>query len=320
MIELKNIYKSYDEQSVLKDINITFEKGRLCMLLGPSGCGKSTMLRLINRLIEPDSGEIRIQGELSSDMKAEELRRRIGYAIQGVGLFPHMTVRENIAVVPKLLKWDKDRIEKRVDELMALMGIPPEYGSKKPSMLSGGEAQRIGVARALGADPDILLMDEPFGALDPVTRRRLQQEFVSLQKKLHKTVIFVTHDISEAVRMADDLVLINDGRILSSGPPESMAKHSEELTRSFFGEQFTLELLAKYTMDQYPMLLEGAEMMGNSLNGESENVLESHVTFREVIAHMLRHGETQVGIRKGDAIYPVTFGDLVSVFGGGTNG
>ncbi len=184
MIALKNIHKSYGQQKVLDNISTTFEQGKLTMLLGPSGSGKSTMLKLINRLIEVDEGHISINDKHYNDYKPEELRRSIGYAIQGVGLFPHMTVRENIAVVPKLLRWSQEKIDERVDELMALMGIPEDFGSKRPRMLSGGEAQRIGVARALGADPpDILLMDEPFGALDPITRKRLQEEFVSLQKK-----------------------------------------------------------------------------------------------------------------------------------------
>ncbi len=309
MIELKQIYKSYDKQEVLKDINITFNPGELCMLLGPSGCGKSTMLKLINRLIEPDEGEIFINSQKSSDMKPEELRRQIGYAIQGVGLFPHMTVRQNIAVVPKLLKWEDKRIEKRVDELMELMGIPKSYGSKKPSMLSGGEAQRIGVARALGADPDILLMDEPFGALDPITRNRLQQEFVNLQKKLGKTVIFVTHDIGEAVKMANRLILIHDGKILADGKPEHMAKEGGERTKSFFGDQFVFELLDKFTLE---MLSE----KGVYIKDSPKIVLEGNASFRDAMTLMLEEGQDKIGLKTVDGLKLLSFIDLAVYFGG----
>ncbi len=309
MIELRHIYKSYDKQEVLKNIDITFNPGELCMLLGPSGCGKSTMLKLINRLIEPDEGEIFINSRKSSDLKPEELRRQIGYAIQGVGLFPHMTVRQNIAVVPKLLKWDDRRIEKRVDELMELMGIPESYGSKRPSMLSGGEAQRIGVARALGADPDILLMDEPFGALDPITRSRLQQEFVGLQKKLGKTVIFVTHDISEAVKMADRLILIHDGQILADGKPEGMAKEGGESTKSFFGDQFVYELLDKFTLEI---------LLDKGVVGEYQPkiVLEAQATFRDAMTLMLEEGQDHIGLRTDQGVKVLSFGDLAGHFGG----
>lgn len=314
MIELNNIYKSYEEQEVLKGINIKFEEGQLSMLLGASGCGKSTMLRLINRLIEPDRGEILIHGKLSTDFKAEELRRQIGYAIQGVGLFPHLSVRQNIAVVPKLLKWEKTRIEKRVDELMDLMDIPESYGSKRPSMLSGGEAQRIGVARALGANPDILLMDEPFGALDPITRSRLQEEFLSLQKKLHKTVVFVTHDVGEAVRMADQLVLIHEGQIISSNTPESLAVSDDELIRTFFGDQLALELLQKYSPKHYPHIFMQKVVQGDS---QGLSLIDEAYSFREMITHMLEHGTSVVGVKTKDQIYQVSFNDLVEAFGGG---
>lgn len=314
MIELKNIYKSYEEQQVLNGIDITFEEGKLSMLLGASGCGKSTMLRLINRLIEPDSGQILIHDQLSTEFKAEDLRRQIGYAIQGVGLFPHLTVRQNIAVVPKLLRWDKTRISNRVDELMDLMEIPENYGSKRPSMLSGGEAQRIGVARALGANPDILLMDEPFGALDPVTRSRLQEEFLDLQKKLHKTVVFVTHDVGEAVRMADQLVLIHEGQIISSNTPESLAVSDDALIRTFFGDQLALELLQKYSPNHYPHIF-----MKQAISGSSEglSIIDDGYSFREMITHMLEHGTSVVGVKAKDQVYKVSFDDLVTAFGGG---
>lgn len=313
MIKLKNIHKSYEQHKVLKGIDITFKAGEISMLLGASGCGKSTMLKLINRLIEPDSGEIWIDGKLARDFQPELLRRQIGYAIQGVGLFPHLSVRDNIAVVPKLLRWDKKRINERVDELMTLMEIPESYGLKKPSMLSGGEAQRIGVARALGANPDILLMDEPFGALDPITRDRLQQEFLDLQQKLHKTVVFVTHDVGEAVRMADQLVLIHEGQIISANTPESLAICEDDLVRSFFGDQLALELLHKYTPNHYPHLFLKHEAEG----GYNLNIIESEYSFREMITYMLEHSTSEVGVHVGGKVYKVSFDDLVAAFGGG---
>lgn len=315
MITFINIHKAYDKDEVLTGLDLTFKEGQLTMLLGPSGCGKSTMLKLVNRLLEPDHGEILIHGQPISGKNTEALRRSIGYAIQGVGLFPHMTVRENIAVVPKLLKWDKKRIEERVDELMDLIGIPEAYGKKRPAMLSGGEAQRVGVARALGADPDILLMDEPFGALDPITRDRLQEEFVQLQKKLHKTVIFVTHDVGEAVRMADQLVLLHEGRILSSGTPEEVVLHEDALVKAFFGDQLAFELLDKYGPSHYPHLFyhEGAPLSGDLGNKVYVNEDES---FRRIVAHMLKNASSQVFIKKEGQEYLISFDAIVESFGG----
>ncbi len=315
MITFTDIHKSYDEQHVLGGIDLTFKEGKLTMLLGPSGCGKSTMLRLINRLIEPDKGEILIHGQPINREKSELLRRRIGYAIQGVGLFPHMNVRENIAVVPKLLKWDKKRIQERVDELMNLIGIPESYGNKRTSMLSGGEAQRVGVARALGADPDILLMDEPFGALDPVTRFRLQQEFVQLQQKLHKTVVFVTHDVGEAVRMADQLVLLHEGVVLSSGAPEEVALHENSIVKAFFGDQLTFELLDKYAPCHYAHLF-----FKNTYSAKMDTTNKVYVnedeSFRTIVSHMLKNGTNQVFIQKEGKEYLISFDSIVHTFGG----
>lgn len=321
MIEFRDIVKSYGTKEVLNHMNVTFEEGDLCMLLGPSGCGKSTMIKLINRLIEPDRGQILIQGQEARGIQPEALRLKMGYAIQGVGLFPHMTVRENIGVVPKLLKWDKRKITNRVEELMDLMGIPETYGDKKPYMLSGGEAQRIGVARALGADPEILLMDEPFGALDPVTRTRLQDEFMILQKKLNKTVVFVTHDIGEAVRMADDLILMNEGRIVAKGRPESFTNKGETLTRSFFGDRFTYELLDKYRLQDYRSVLKELDPKEMSTWDEPESIrvtLKTSVTFREVLTYMLEKGEDHLLIEDEGKVFGTSFAALARVFQGGT--
>ena len=192
------------------------------MLLGPSGCGKSTLLRLINALTPADSGTVTVRGQDISRMPPEQLRRGIGYVVQNVGLFPHYTVRRNIAVVPELLKWKKPDIIKRTAFLMELTGLPQKYLDKYPHELSGGEAQRVGVARALAADPPILLMDEPFGSVDPLNRERLQRSFLDIQRTLKKTVLFVTHDVSEALIMGDRILLLREGRMARSGTPREM--------------------------------------------------------------------------------------------------
>jgi len=245
MIELRNVKKTYGNVVALDGISLVMEQGKICILLGPSGCGKSTLLRLINRLIDPDEGQILVNGRSNQDYRQEELRRNMGYAIQGVGLFPHMTVGENIAVVPKLYRWEEPKIKARIDELLELVGLPLDYAAKLPRELSGGEAQRVGVASALGADPEFLLMDEPFGALDPVTRKRLQREFLEIQRRLKKTVVFVTHDINEAATLADRLVVMKAGTIVGVGTPEEIACCEDKVVVDFLGNGFGLELLER---------------------------------------------------------------------------
>lgn len=202
------------------DLSLAIQRGDLVVLLGPSGCGKTTLLKMTNRLIEPTSGSILIDGIDSQSQPAPELRRRIGYVIQQTGLFPHMRVEENIAVVPKLLKWDKQRTSARIDELLQMVGLPPDtYRRRYPAQLSGGEQQRVGLARALAVGPDTMLMDEPFGALDAITRSHLQTELRRIHQELGQTIIFVTHDIDEAVRLADKIVIMREGRIVQAGDP-----------------------------------------------------------------------------------------------------
>ena len=203
LIRLENVSKSYGAGTdpAVKNLTIEVQRGEVLVLVGPSGCGKSTTLRLINRLIEPSSGRIYLDGEDVTEADPAVLRRKIGYVIQQVGLFPHRTIAENIATVPKLLGWDKAKIDARIDEMLELVSMEPEtYRNRYPKELSGGQAQRVGVARALAADPDVLLMDEPFGAIDPITRDRLQNEFLRLQQDLKKTIVFVTHDNDEAIK------------------------------------------------------------------------------------------------------------------------
>ena len=195
------------------------EQGQFVVLLGPSGCGKTTLLKMINRLYEPTSGRILVGGTDVTELPVTDLRRHIGYVIQQTGLFPHMRIDANIAVVPRLLGWPKERIDARIDELLDLIGLPRDYRRRYPRQLSGGEQQRVGIARALAADPAIMLMDEPFGAIDAITRTRLQGELLSLQRKLHKTILFVTHDVEEALRLADKIIVMREGHILQLDTP-----------------------------------------------------------------------------------------------------
>lgn len=202
------------------DVNLTVEEGSLVVFLGPSGCGKTTLLKMVNRLYEPTSGTIYLDGTDVRAMDVNTLRKQIGYVIQQVGLFPHMTVAENIAIVPELLGWPKDRIKERVDALLDLIKLPPEeYCQRYPSQLSGGQQQRVGVARGLAGDPEVILMDEPFGAIDAITRARLQDELLHLQRMLKKTILFVTHDVDEALYLADKIAVMQKGRIIQYDTP-----------------------------------------------------------------------------------------------------
>lgn len=250
MIEYKNVKKSYRGTEVIKGINLTIADGEFVVLIGPSGCGKTTTLKMLNRLIEMDSGEILIDGKNIQEYNPEQLRRSMGYVIQQIGLFPNMTVEENIGVVPRLLKWDKEKIHNRVLELLKLVGMSyEECGKKYPNELSGGQQQRIGVLRALAAEPPIILMDEPFGALDPITRDLLQDEIKQLQKRLGITTIFVTHDMNEAIKMADTIVFMYEGKIMQAATPEELLRApATEVVREFMGKHVTQMAKAEENM------------------------------------------------------------------------
>ena len=239
MIEIDNVTKSYGDRRVVDRLSITVGAGEFCVLLGSSGCGKSTTLRMINRLIPSDSGSIRVGGEDVATVSAEALRRRIGYAIQSIGLFPHWTVEDNIATVPRLLKWRETRVGDRVSELLELLRLDPAtYKGKYPHQLSGGEQQRVGVARALAADPGLLLMDEPFGAVDPITRDALQAELARIHRATGKTIVFVTHDIEEALRLATVIAIMDRGRIVQLGTPLDILENpANDFVRDFVGHQ-----------------------------------------------------------------------------------
>jgi osmoprotectant transport system ATP-binding protein len=229
MIRLEQVSKAFVERAVaVQAVTLEVHDGELLGLVGQSGCGKTTTLKMINRLVEPSSGRIVVNGKDVSTTDAVELRRGIGYVFQGIGLFPHMTVSENVGIVPKLLQWEPSLIEERVDELLEMMGLSPDdYRRRMPTELSGGQQQRVGVARALAGRPNIVLMDEPFGALDPVTRDALQSEFKALQKSLGLTVVMVTHDMTEALLMADRIAVMHAGQLLQLGTPQQLLAHPD---------------------------------------------------------------------------------------------
>jgi osmoprotectant transport system ATP-binding protein len=239
VIEFRDVSYCVGSTQVLRGLDLQVARNETLVLLGRSGSGKTTTLKLINRLISPTSGEIRINGMSNERLDLIRLRRGIGYVIQDVGLFPHFTVERNIAVVPKIEGWPGDRIRARVQELLQLVGLAPELASRYPHQLSGGQRQRVGVARALAADPGILLMDEPFGALDPLTRDELQREFFLLQQRLHKTVVFVTHDLREALRLGSRIALMEAGKLQTVLPPQEFVKSSDPWASAYvraFGE------------------------------------------------------------------------------------
>lgn len=238
MIKVENITKRFKNRTVLKSISFQIEKGEFVSIIGPSGCGKTTLLKMINRLIKPTSGKIYINGENIYDKDPITLRRNMGYVIQQNGLFPHMTIKDNIEIIPKLEKKKSEEICKRTIELMNMVDLnPDEYLNRYPSELSGGEQQRIGVARAFANDTDIVLMDEPFSALDPITRADLQNELLNLQSKLNKTIVFVTHDMDEALKLSNKICLMKDGEIIQFDEPEKILKEPEnEYVESFVGK------------------------------------------------------------------------------------
>jgi osmoprotectant transport system ATP-binding protein len=238
MINFEQVSKRYDKATVLNEINLQVRAGEILVLIGPSGCGKTTTMKMINRLIEPSSGRITINGADISELDPVELRRNIGYVIQSIGLLPHMTIAENVALVPRLKKWDKAAYIDRVNDLLKMVKLDPEiYGRRYPAELSGGQQQRVGVIRAMAADPPIILMDEPFSALDPISREQLQEELVRLQEVVQKTIVFVTHDMDEALKIGNRICLLQNGTIVQVDTPEQILRHpANEFVRGFIGE------------------------------------------------------------------------------------
>ena len=302
MIELKNICKTYPGESnpAVDNLSLKVEKGEICVLVGPSGCGKTTTLKMINRLIEPSSGKIFIDGNNAIEKNPNKLRQDIGYVIQDIGLFPHMTVADNIATVPNLKDWEQSKIDQRVDELLNLIGLDPEdTKSKYPAQLSGGQKQRIGVARAMAVDPPIMLMDEPFAAVDPITRTQLQNEFLSLQKKIQKTICFVTHDIDEAIKMGDKIAILNQGKLVQFDSPENILFNPKnEFVEDFVGSDRSLKVLN---------LLKVKEIMKENIptattKFSSEKVLEKINESRQSYILIIDKAEKLVGYVNKDRI------------------
>jgi osmoprotectant transport system ATP-binding protein len=262
-VEFEHVTKSYDAAATragapgaVNDLSLVVPAGRICVLVGPSGCGKTTSLKMVNRLIEPTSGRILLDGVDASTRDTTELRRGIGYVIQQTGLFPHQTIEDNVVTVPRLLGWDRARMRARSDELLSVVGLDPaKYARRYPSQLSGGERQRVGVARALAADPPVMLMDEPFGAVDPIVRERLQNEFLRLQEQLAKTILFVTHDIDEAIKMGDLVVVFQAGGVVAQvGPPaEILASPASDYVARFVGTDRGLKRLSLFRVAELPL-------------------------------------------------------------------
>ncbi|TMD17177.1 MAG: ATP-binding cassette domain-containing protein, partial [Chloroflexi bacterium] len=297
MITLEHVNKGFAGGSnAVRDLSLVIATGETCVLLGPSGCGKTTTLRMINRLIEPDGGRILVDGVDTLQVDPVQLRLKMGYVIQQTGLFPHMTVADNVATVPRLWDWDAAKVNARVDELLELVGLPPrEYRRRYPHQLSGGQRQRVGFARALGADPPILLMDEPFGAVDRITRERLQQEFISIQRSVRKTVVFVTHDIDEAVMVGDRICLMKmQAEIAQYDTPERiLTQPASEYVAQFLGRERLIRRMSVVTID--PHTLEQSHKAG-----VDEPRVQVGSTLTEAFAAALSSPTEQVAVFDGE--------------------
>lgn len=305
MIEFMQVNKSFAAHPAVKNLSLRLEEGAFSVLIGTSGSGKSTTLKMINRLVEPDSGQIRFAGQDIREQPVLALRRRMGYAIQSIGLFPHWTVAQNIATVPQLLKWPKAKVNARVDELMALLDLDPSLRARYPHQLSGGQQQRVGVARALAGDPEVLLMDEPFGALDPVTRGALQQEMRRIHQLLGRTIVLVTHDIDEALRLADNLILMDGGEVVQQGTPlEMLSAPGSEFARTFFGHsELGVRLLSLRQVADYAR-------PGDSAEGEP---LAATLSLRDALSGFMTQRRTILPVANsaGSVIGTLHFADLL---------
>ena len=302
MIRYTNATKVYE--SVAKKVvavdNVTMhiEEGQICVFLGPSGCGKTTLLRMTNKLIPKTSGTIEIGGKEIDTLNVIELRRSIGYVIQQVGLFPNMTIEQNIGVVPNLLGWDRVKIKKRYEYLMELVGLnPDEYRKRYPWELSGGQQQRVGVARALAADPPVMLMDEPFGALDPIIRERLQNEFLNIQKNVKKTILFVSHDIDEALKLGDTIAIFREGKLMQFGRKDDiLANPANEFVEEFIGSERMLKRMSLGTVGDLIRSMGGLSAKSGIVPMHRSNTVDIHTNLRTALSVVLSspHGEAYV--------------------------
>ncbi|MBS8266195.1 ABC transporter ATP-binding protein [Mesobacillus boroniphilus] len=288
MISFENVTKKYDDGTyAVNNFNLNIKEGELLVLIGPSGSGKTTTLKMINRLIPLTEGYIKIKDKMISDYDIHELRWDIGYVLQQIALFPHMTIEENIAVVPEMKKWEQKKIDHRIDELLNMVGLEPKtYRKRLPHELSGGQQQRIGVARALAANPPIILMDEPFSALDPLSREKLQDDLIELQKNIKKTIVFVTHDMSEALKLGDRICLMRNGKIVQTGTPEELIHQPvNDFVREFVG------------IDQTNRTMVNVREAIQTLTAEELNnlpVIASTVSINEILSLLIEHEQLAV--------------------------
>ncbi|QLC35390.1 ABC transporter ATP-binding protein (plasmid) [Halarchaeum sp. CBA1220] len=325
MIEFDGVTKVYDDgTTAIKDIDFTVEEGTTTVLVGPSGCGKTTSMKLINRLEDPTEGTVYVDGTDNQSYDEVALRREIGYVIQEIGLFDHLTVGENIATVPELVGWERERIDERVDELLELMDLPVDYREQYPRELSGGQRQRVGVARALAADPDVLLMDEPFGALDPITRENLQDEFLDIQERINTTILFVTHSIDEALKMGDRIAIFDVGEIVQyDTPAEILSNPANQFVEEFIGENQTFKRLSITTVadvmepaEDYVSVAEaGADAMTAADGGRRVHVDDS---LKAALTELLGTEEASLPVvEDGDVVGVVSEAHVRSYFDSG---
>jgi osmoprotectant transport system ATP-binding protein len=291
MIKLEGLTKRYGGIAAVDDLTLHVAEGETCVLIGPSGCGKTTTMRMVNRMIEPDAGRIEVGGRDVTHIDAVELRRSVGYVIQQVGLFPHWTIADNVATVPRLLGWDERRIAARVDELLQLVGLEPaQFRTRWPRELSGGQKQRVGVARALAADPPVMLMDEPFGAIDPITRAHLQDEFLRILQRLKKTIVFVTHDIDEAIKMGSRIAILRAGRLVQVDRPAALlAAPKDAFVETFVGADRALKRLSLLAARDH---LDGAAADAPP----AAHATSADTSLRDALAQMLALGTSMLRV------------------------
>jgi osmoprotectant transport system ATP-binding protein len=303
LITFQEVTKTYEDgTTAVQDFNLEIKEGEFFVLIGPSGCGKTTTLKMINRLHNVTSGDILIDGKSINNHNIHELRWNIGYVLQQIALFPHMTIEENISIVPELKSWKKADIAKRVDELLGLVGLEPEtYKKRKPSELSGGQQQRVGVARALAGNPPIILMDEPFSALDPLSREQLQQDFLSLKEKIQKTIVFVTHDMNEALTLGDRICLMKDGGMVQVGTPEEFINNpKDDFVKSFIGNR---QSVLQKSLDELLKELTIEEAVSQAEEIESSVTLgEALALFQQVDSVMIMKENQKIGVLTRDNV------------------
>ncbi|MCM2677009.1 ABC transporter ATP-binding protein [Alkalicoccobacillus plakortidis] len=294
MLTFDHVVKKYtSEVTAVKDVSFEVKEGEIVIFLGPSGCGKTTLLRMVNRLETMTEGDIKINGKSINELNEIELRRQIGYVIQSNGLFPNMTIEENVVIVPDLLGWSQKKKRARYNELMKLIGLDPdEFRKRHPNELSGGQQQRIGVARALAADPPVMLMDEPFGALDPLIRERIQDEFLQIQREVKKTILFVSHDIDEAIKMADKIVLMRDGEIMQFGSPSDiLINPANEYVSSFIGKDRAIKHLSLHTIAELEAEI---GLVGLDQSVEDSKTVHVNADLRNTLAMLLNQEADQI--------------------------